>query len=453
LAQSISARNVVGFFLLALSWTVAACAQSTTQPARGPYATQLAAEADALIETAVRRGYGWAWGDVNGGAEQRISPIPVRMDQLTTPTAGLVLLWTGDLLNDDKYRQAAFQAARGIAAAVDANGRVPARAVFGRSPEGEDAMAAVPDRAPACAGLALLLILHARADVPDERTHRAMVQAANWLARQQARSGAWPAAWPADARPNDTMRIIRLDQRDYRDCTLALLMASATLENPQLDRSGARGVDYLLRLRIDQRGHVGRGLWRSIYNLDGSYPLKIPEATEDVDVLASRFAVQTLLAAYIMTGNRDWGLAANEAVKVIENLRGVDGTWQRTYGMHPSSRPATTQPEIWETWPTGWFGLDAIIRTTQELKLLGRDKYLTLLENGFPVRDHVAQVLAGLSDTSLTLGFPLSKEEIEPYLTKNAPMWQTLNGLPPADLPGRVQRLWILYLRAKIESR
>src|ERR1700748_2892813 len=77
------------------------------------YAQQLRHECDALVQSATHRPYGWAW-DVIAPTSSSSAPRHVTLQPLGTPTAGLLLLWSGEFLDEPKFADAAAQAARGI---------------------------------------------------------------------------------------------------------------------------------------------------------------------------------------------------------------------------------------------------------------------------------------------------------------------------------------------------
>src|SRR5262245_61356625 len=94
----------------ALIWTICISLVSTTaaQVPSGRYARQLAQECDQLIQSAVRRPYGWGWDIVALTATRGSAATPrhVTLEPLGTPAAGLLLLWSGQLLEEPRYRQA-----------------------------------------------------------------------------------------------------------------------------------------------------------------------------------------------------------------------------------------------------------------------------------------------------------------------------------------------------------
>src|SRR5262245_43981101 len=85
---------------------------------QGPFARQLSQECHALMQAAIRRPYGWAWDNVPPAPAARNSTVPrhVTLEPMGTPAAGLLLLWSGQLLGEAKYEQAAIDTARGLAA-------------------------------------------------------------------------------------------------------------------------------------------------------------------------------------------------------------------------------------------------------------------------------------------------------------------------------------------------
>jgi hypothetical protein len=493
---------------------------TTAYAQRGRYQTQLAAECDELIDAAVRRPYGWAWDTVSPAAPTgRAAPRHVMMEPLGTPAAGIVLLWSGQLLDEARFRQAALQAARGVAASQATSGKVAQRALFGSSGASpRDQPAVVPERAATAAGFGLLIALIESEEPKPDSVPRAAIRAARWLAEQQAADGGWVTAHPSDsASPRHSSRFIRLDTPDYRDCTFALLLSAEAFNDPPLSKSAGRAVSKLLSLRLGTR-HVdpaedlrvlptthetaastilderastrpatttpesftppareaaappifeaanaaGLGnLWSTMYRANGSIDPTLTEYPAGADVPASRHAMQTLLGAYLTTGEKQAGLALDAAAKSLAELRDRDRTWRRVYLLDPTAQPPTTQalgnvfqpPQpIRGPWEVGTFGVEPTLQAVKQLKFLGRDKYTHMLGGQFTVKQHLQAAICGLCDDPLTLELPVSKEEIELYLKSHATEFATLNGPVPQDLAGRLRRLWLLLIRAKLEQ-
>jgi len=70
---------------------------------------------------------------------------------------------------------------------------------------------------------------------------------------------------------------------------------------------------------------------------------------------------------------------------------------------------------------------------------------------GFSMHEQVEAALCGIIDDPLTMDFPATSREIPSYLSAHADLWKLTDGPAPDDLTGRVQRLWVLLLRAKLE--
>ncbi len=161
---------------------------------------RLTGECDALLRTAVRRTYGWAWGPTSGENEgRRVDPVDVSLGPLETPAAGLILYLASETLHQPRYFDAAVQAARGLVAAQEHTGRVPGACDLWQN-------CRRPGPAPVCSG--------SRADPRGARvvagdsskagkarpgSSGAALRAAYWLAKQQPRMGGFPLAYPPDA--------------------------------------------------------------------------------------------------------------------------------------------------------------------------------------------------------------------------------------------------------------
>ncbi|WP_428939568.1 hypothetical protein [Fontivita pretiosa] len=517
-----AARNRQGWMWWCLICVAAWAGAGDGAAAQDGYARQLAAECDALVADAVRRPYGWAWdiAALPPAGRSATAPRPVSMQPLATPAAGLVLLYAGQLLDEQRYRQAAFEAARGLAAAQTERGQIPRRAVFGSTASGQDEPALLPDRGATRAGLALMLMVIDSSEPKPEALTRPAIRAARWLESQQARDGGWHVAFPPEARPAHAKRLIRLDDPDYRDSTYALLLSAEVTADRMTSHAAEQAVQKLLSLRLGTR-HVAAeqptaeelelieqikattvptttsqpadaaavdplarylnaprqaaggadqqavpesdaikaNLWSTAYRPNGAIDQSLEEFPAGADVLASRYAMQTLLGAYLVTGQKQYGLALEAAARSLEQLRPPgEAQWRRAYLLDPTSRPTTESAGVFSPdplpqgpWVTGTFGLESILRAVQELKVLGRARYSSRLAEHLNVRQHLAAAACGLLDDPLVLDLPLTRDEIPAYLARHEAEMRILSTPAPQDLPGRVRRLWLLLIRARLE--
>jgi hypothetical protein len=416
------------------------------------------------------------------------------MEPLGTPAAGLLLLWSGKLLKEPKYQQAAIDAARGIAASQNASGQVPLHAMFAGTAGGRDETQIVPDRAATRAAVALLVsVLHDDPQAP-ELLSRSAQRAVQWLIRQQTADGGWPSGYvlkkPDDQRP-ENLRIIRMDTPDVRDTTFAMLLAADTLDDRLVTQAASKSVLKIVNLRLgvtpqapttqpiagdlppatqetslsplasilsdepdaDRRTN---NLWSTVYRLSGTVDPELTEFPASADIPASRYAIQALLGAYLMTGERQTGLALDLASQAAAQLREPDGTWKTRYPRMPSTAPAAQDSD-------GIFGprrsasisttaLGPALHAVQQLKLLRRDRYIEMLDNQFTVRQHLAATVCGLTDSPLTLDLPVTKSEVQTYVKEHEADWRTLDGPVPQSLQPRLTRLWTLMIRARLEQ-
>jgi hypothetical protein len=373
-----------------------------------------------------------------------------------TPAAGILLWWSGKFLDEPKYQEAATQAARTIAAVQNSSGQIPQKVIFGVSANGRDEPRAVPDRSATCAALAFTLTL-----IDEDQTKpaaRAAHRASHWLLKQQNEDGGWPAAFPPDATLGKVIRLIRLDDANYRDATYAMLLSSDSLGDSLFAKSAEKSIAKLLSLRQSIRQATTQPLessmtllWSTAYRPSGAIDPTLGDFPAGVDVVASRCAMQTLLGAYLINGEKQAGPALDSAAQALLNLRNPDGTWQRIYlAQSPTTQPTTspTTEAIFDaptTKPaqiTGTFELQPILDAAQQLKLVGRDKYLAVLNQQFSIKQRLAATLCGLCDD------PLS---VDQYLQKRDADFATLDDPPPDELSGRLKRLWLLFIRAKLE--
>lgn len=396
------------------------------QPASRPDRTKLRGACDALLQLAVRKPYGIGWGGPDGtpaAGKARLQPVSLR--PLHTPAAGCVLLWASQELNEPRFGQAAIDAARGVAAAQTRSGQLPAQALFGPTAGGRDAPAAVPDRAASRAGLVLLLTVIDQGDVEpsqSELLRRSAARAAFWLTKQQQPNGAWPSAEPAGAAPGEAQRIVRLDGPDYRDSTIALLLAADVLQDKPPSLAARRAIEHLVQVRLEQPER-SKGLWPAAQTITGG-TLEGPDRPPGANLLASRYALDLLLADHLLTGDARSGDLLRETAQTLARLRRPDGKWDR----HPEAPVDPTVPGPFEPpiEPTddatavargatvADFGLSKRLRAVEVLQRLGRELYLQGLTRKASLRKRLAMVLLGLSEDALV------STEAEPRLAAAA---------------------------------
>lgn len=467
-------------------------------PPSGKYGKQLAAECDALMQAAIRRPYGWGWDTIAPAAGARANtPRHIAMEPLGTPAAGLLLLWSGQLLDDVKYRQAALEAARGVSSAISSTGQIPQHAMFAAAAGGRDEPSPVPDRAATRAGLVLLAcVLDANDPKPPELLSRSAQRLAQWMIRQQADDGGWPTAHQytpeGETRPV-TLRIIRLDSSDYRDNTFTMLLAGQILDDRTIKRSAARSVQKIVNLRMgippiqpttaeapDERpttepeqppteplasvavepGEMDRrtnGLWSTAYRMNGALDTNLSDYPAGADTLASRYAIQTIFGGYLAGGERQYGQALDLASQAITQLRDQDGVWQKKYLRTPTTAPSTQEaggvfaPQT-ITPRAGDFGLPPVLNAIRQLKLMRRDRYNLMVNEQIDLKQQLAATVCGLMDQPLTLDLPVTKAEVETYIKGHARDFDQLTGPVPDALDQRLRRLWMLFIRAKLEQ-
>ncbi|HEY7117654.1 MAG TPA: hypothetical protein VH475_13780 [Tepidisphaeraceae bacterium] len=426
------------------------------------YAAQLARQCDDLIASAVKRPYGWGWAPASEAeATPQTAPprgAPVAVDPAATASAGLVLLHASELLDDPGLRDAAVNAARGVAAAQETSGRVPAQALFGStSATTKEAPAALADRAPTRAAMALLLSLYDENDPRLETVNRAAPRAARWLLRQQAESGAWPILYPPGATPQRATRLVRLDTPDTRDCTLAMLLAYEVMGDPVHRRCAERSLDFLFRCRTGMGMDVGAGLWPSGCTLGAQPVAKVPELPPGVDALASRYAMQTFFAVWVVLGDGSRLAACDQASKSLDALfKGADGGYHRRFDAKGGASDVvpTTQRSLFGTSqaagepPATDPAVTPTIRTIAVAQKAGREAFRERLSIHFAPKQHLAQAIAGLSDGPMLLELPQNREEVEAWL-KTYDQRRRLSG----EAPQTADRLWLLYLRARVEKQ
>jgi hypothetical protein len=470
----------VGFALIFSLASSFAAAQSSTASSRGPYARQLAAECDALMDVAIVRPYGTAWDTSRLNAPEAPAapsraPRHVTMEPGATPAAGYMLLMASQVLHEPRYLDAAMDVARGIAAAQAGTGKIPPHVIFGPTAGGREEPQAVPERAATRASLVFLLALIDAQEAKPEAVTRTAQRAAQWLVKQQTGDGAWPSAFDPDPSNRQSLRIIRLDDTDYRDTTYAMLLASATMDDRAMTRAATLAVQKLIGLRLgDQSGpgllerDVGAEipaddipqkiapLWTTAYRLNGVVDEKLSVFPIGGDVRASKYALQTLLGAYLITGQRPIGPAMDMAVDALRSLSDRDGQWKRVYLAQPTTAPSTQPVDFFDPQPIApsvdAAELEPTLTAVRQLKSVGRDRYQRMLSASLGLRQHLSAAVLGLMSDPLTLDLPVSRDEVEKYLSVHRDKFATLNDPIPADTAGRVRRLWLLALRARLEQ-
>jgi len=433
---------------------VAVTLLATSLAAGAPFAEQLAAECNSLIDAAVRHPYGWAWPATIVPARRDRRSV-VSMEPGDTPAAGMVLLWAGELLKEPRFTEAAVQAARGIAVSQEKTGKIPSRPVFASTPGGGDPSTVVPERAATRAGLALLLAVTGADASRDEQFRRAALRASTWLQRQQTGDGGWPTPFPPGATRENSTRILRLDLSDYRDSTLALLLATEAFPETPAGRGASKSLTKLLSLRLTAPARLAN-LWATAYQLNGALVEGNESLPLGADALASRFAVQTLLAACVINRDAEAAKALEAATKALLELRNGDGTWQRLYYFDLLSAPQpelsvlvpTTQPAV----ATGDFGLSQTLDAAETLLRIGGDAYEARFSEGLLPRQQIALTLVGLLDQPLEVDWPTNRGEAAAYMERHAELWKQVVDAPPATLAGRTRRLFALALLVKLET-
>jgi hypothetical protein len=449
--------------LLVLCIAQVAVAQA---PVRTPHIRALRRECDALLDQVVKRPYGWGWrtdsasADANSPAARE--PV-VSLEPLHTPSAALLLLYASDVLEDRRYAEAAQNVGRLLAASVQPSGQIPSRVAIGPRLLNRERPRPLPDRASTRASIALLLSLikGKEADLnQDELLTRAAGRGAAWMVKQQPLTGAWPVAYPPDAEAAKVSRLVRLDTPDTRDNVLAMLLAYEVLGEASQRRSVERSIAFLMRVRNPEGQRSGAGMVGPAFDSGGNAIEKIEAFRSDTtDVLASRCAIQTFFAGYIVLGPKEWGRAASLAAGSASQLPVPElGKWHRWYT--PKGDPV--RPEALTVAPAGFkksddplvgdWGLARSMQVVNTHDQIGREKFLQRLKASFTIRERLALTVCGLMDEPMDANLPTSIEQAKQYLQQNETTFQQATGTTDTDLPAKVRRLWALYLRARLEK-
>ena len=183
--------------------------------------------------------------------------------------------------------------------------------------------------------------------------------------------------------------------------------------------------------------------------------------------------MQTLLGGYLFTADPNDGTAVGDTAATLREIKRPDGlydrfldptaaadiartlgtdaaTTQSAFSPLPISAP-TTRSVLTDPSTSGSFGIPELIDSVTRLKSIGRERYLALLAANFTARQHLCATVCGLCDIPLTLDLPLTAADVAPYISAHDDLWHIIQGPPPADLAGRIRRLWILLIRTKLE--
>jgi hypothetical protein len=422
---------------------------------------RLRGECDALLRMGVQKPYGLAW-PAPDGHELTVARGAhlVSMDVHSTPTAGLVLLWAGEALDEERYLTAAHQAARGVAASLQPNGRVPNRAVFDTRPRSRDGTTtAFADRSATYAGLALMLaVIDEGKD--DAVIRSAATRAATFLTQQQTGTGAWAVSMTQDSEADDSVpaRQVPLQTTDYRDATFAVLYAYEVLGSVPLRKSVEAAAKQLIVMRIT-RSESASGLWHGPHTL-AAHPLPLPDGGFAVDALASRHALHTLFAVHLVLDGETTQLAIEESANRLVALRYENDRWDRLYPFNggevrkkpegPDPGPLFHDPNA-PAVPHGEFGIPPLLIGIGQVQQFGRAGYLARLSKHLTPRQHLAQMLVGLDDAALLLKLPTTAAEAKAYAEAHREEWEAMDAAGVVDVKTRVRRIHTLLIRRNVQ--
>jgi hypothetical protein len=140
-------------------------------------------------------------------------------------------------------------------------------------------------------------------------------------------------------------------------------------------------------------------------------------------------------------------MAVDEAIRSAAQLKRPDGGWDRVPGAAKSGTPSADGTLAGAT-----LQISDLIDTVRQLKVLGREKYLRMIERHFTVSQQLAAALCGLDSSPLMMNLPVTTDESPDYIRRHEADWRILDEAAPAELSSRVHRLWLLLLRAKLEQ-
>lgn len=304
------------------------------------------------MSRAIRSAYGTGWNEsVEGIDLNRTRPKgkPPEIDALLTARVGMVLQLAGERPGGEKFAAAAVEAGRGLLAIQARTGQirpVGVMGVFGAVTEELD----VPDRRPTTAALATLLAILGPQQKQDGRLRGPSLKAAHWLVGQQTRAGGWPNLYPPQATRGQGVKLLVFDDNDYRDTALTVLLAAEILgpqdadgvrrPERQLQVAFTRGVEMALFCRVNAGFPPSRALWPSMARPDGDLQTK-QDVPSRVDLLATRYALELVLAGYLVQQEASFGDGLRGARDAISTLpRDPQKQWHRLYDLQLKAIPA-----------------------------------------------------------------------------------------------------------------
>jgi hypothetical protein len=188
-------------------------------------------------------------------------------------------------------------------------------------------------------------------------------------------------------------------------------------------RKAKTSVDDLDLLRIEDRKSLGNHLWTTAYTGDRTVLASIPDLSPAIDTLASRNAMQTLLAMCLLGEAEETTPMLREASAALAKLPREKGAFRRRYDLHtdPHAPPPAPPPANENAPPTSPLfdapapaptesqtaaGVDEVIRAVERLQELGPDPYRKALSARLPVEHRLALVMCGMGDEALTAEEP-----------------------------------------------
>jgi hypothetical protein len=249
-----------------------------------------------------------------------------------------------------------------------------------------------------------------------------------------------------------------LDNPDYRNATIALLLANDATGQRNLGDDAKKAIDLLVRLRLGRPPHSA-GLWATAYSVEGAPMSADYGFPGGADALASRYAMQTLIIGSILLKQPSYTGPIEQAAKTLHDAELADHTWPRFFDPGAGRRAASTQPRLGMTTqpvvdlnaPPAVFGIDALIAASAKLQITNLPRYEQDLSRYFTLRQHLLAAMAGLMDDPLVWQTPTNAELAKAFITAHVDDWKSLDEPPPASLTDRVHRIWLLLMRAKLE--
>jgi hypothetical protein len=199
-----------------------------------------------------------------------------------------------------------------------------------------------------------------------------------------------------------------------------------------------------------------KGLWRSTYDLHNQPTLQtLTGQPNHLDLLATRYALQTLLAVHLNLGSKstfDALQTSAQTLQALETLRQKDGVDYRYYSLENNNLTPDQSLPAFGPAPQQ-VSLSDLLAALTTLNHLGRLQYQDQLNASCNLKYQLAIALCGLSDDPPTLLLPMERMQMNNLiLLINKDLSDIPSDTSTLDPAARTRRLWLELLRFKANS-